>query len=49
MVHIASCIGNIVSRFSSKYENNEGTSILFRIADDHYLTPDLFQQNVEKF
>lgn len=25
-VHIASCIGNIVSRFSSKYENNEGVS-----------------------
>jgi chloride channel 3/4/5 len=25
-VHIASCIGNIVSRFSSKYENNEGGS-----------------------
>ena len=24
MVHIASCIGNIVSRFISKYENNEG-------------------------
>lgn len=23
-VHIASCIGNIVSRFYSKYENNEG-------------------------
>lgn len=23
-VHIASCIGNIVSRFHSKYENNEG-------------------------
>jgi chloride channel 3/4/5 len=25
MVHIASCIGNIVSRFISKYENNEGS------------------------
>lgn len=23
-MHIASCIGNIVSRFFSKYENNEG-------------------------
>lgn len=23
-VHIASCIGNIVSRFFSKYETNEG-------------------------
>lgn len=23
-VHIASCVGNIVSRFFSKYENNEG-------------------------
>jgi len=23
-VHIASCIGNIVSRFAGKYENNEG-------------------------
>jgi len=23
-VHIASCIGNIVSRIASKYENNEG-------------------------
>jgi chloride channel 3/4/5 len=23
-VHIASCIGNIISRFVSKYENNEG-------------------------
>lgn len=23
-VHIASCIGNIVSRFLGKYENNEG-------------------------
>ncbi|KAF8893807.1 voltage-gated chloride channel [Infundibulicybe gibba] len=23
-VHIASCVGNIVSRFASKYENNEG-------------------------
>ena len=23
-VHIASCIGNIVCRFSTKYENNEG-------------------------
>jgi chloride channel 3/4/5 len=23
-VHIASCIGNIVSRFFTKYENNEG-------------------------
>lgn len=22
-VHIASCIGNIISRFTSKYENNE--------------------------
>ena len=34
MVHIASCIGNIVSRFSSKYENNEGTSILLIFAPD---------------
>ena len=25
-VHIASCIGNIVSRFHRKYENNEGLS-----------------------
>jgi hypothetical protein len=25
-VHIASCIGNIVSRFHRKYENNEGMS-----------------------
>jgi len=25
MVHIASCIGNIISRFISKYENNEGS------------------------
>lgn len=24
-VHIASCIGNIISRISSKYENNEGS------------------------
>lgn len=24
MVHIASCIGNIISRVSDKYENNEG-------------------------
>jgi chloride channel 3/4/5 len=24
-VHIASCIGNIISRFVSKYENNEGS------------------------
>lgn len=23
-VHIASCIGNIISRITSKYENNEG-------------------------
>lgn len=23
-VHIASCIGNIVSRIANKYENNEG-------------------------
>jgi chloride channel 3/4/5 len=27
-VHIASCIGNIVSRYASKYENNEGGSLL---------------------
>jgi hypothetical protein len=26
-VHIASCIGNIVSRFFTKYENNEGAHI----------------------
>jgi H+/Cl- antiporter ClcA len=26
-VHIASCVGNIVSRFFSKYENNEGKSL----------------------
>ena len=25
-MHIASCIGNIVSRYFSKYENNEGGS-----------------------
>jgi chloride channel 3/4/5 len=23
-VHIASCVGNIVSRITTKYENNEG-------------------------
>ena len=34
MVHIASCIGNIVSRFSIKYENNEGTSILLKFVPD---------------
>jgi chloride channel 3/4/5 len=28
-VHIASCVGNIVSRFFSKYENNEGKSFSF--------------------
>jgi chloride channel 3/4/5 len=28
-VHIASCIGNIVSRFHSKYENNEGNAFIF--------------------
>jgi chloride channel 3/4/5 len=28
-VHIASCVGNIVSRFFSKYENNEGKSLYF--------------------
>lgn len=27
-VHIASCIGNIVSRIASKYENNEGALLL---------------------
>lgn len=27
LVHIASCIGNIVSRIVFKYENNEGISI----------------------
>lgn len=27
-VHIASCIGNIVSRYFSKYETNEGASML---------------------
>ena len=27
-VHIASCIGNIVSRYFSKYETNEGSSCL---------------------
>ena len=26
-VHIASCIGNIVSRYFAKYENNEGAFI----------------------
>jgi hypothetical protein len=26
-VHIASCIGNIVSRYFAKYENNEGVFI----------------------
>jgi hypothetical protein len=26
-VHIASCIGNIVSRFFGKYENNEGRDL----------------------
>jgi hypothetical protein len=26
-VHIASCVGNIVSRFFNKYENNEGKSL----------------------
>lgn len=25
-VHIASCIGNIISRYVAKYENNEGPS-----------------------
>lgn len=38
-VHIASCIGNIVSRFSSKYENNEGAfsrSILRPWSDGFY-------------
>lgn len=27
LVHIASCVGNIVSRLHPKYENNEGESI----------------------
>ncbi len=27
-MHIASCIGNIVSRFFSKYETNEGMHLL---------------------
>jgi len=27
LVHIASCIGNIVSRYFAKYENNEGVSL----------------------
>jgi chloride channel 3/4/5 len=27
LVHIATCIGNIVSRIAPKYENNEGISI----------------------
>ena len=25
IVHIGSCVGNIVSRITTKYENNEGT------------------------
>lgn len=45
-VHIASCVGNIVSRITTKYENNEGDLIgvhsLMR-----YLTPK--QRSVEKF
>jgi H+/Cl- antiporter ClcA len=28
-VHIASCVGNIVSRFVPKYENNEGEVVLW--------------------
>ncbi len=34
-VHIASCIGNIVSRYFGKYENNEGA--LFSQFTRHYL------------
>lgn len=30
-VHIASCVGNIISRFAVKYENNEGALSSFRL------------------
>lgn len=36
-VHIASCIGNIVSRFFNKYETNEGQKLAHR----RILLPDI--------
>jgi chloride channel 3/4/5 len=36
LVHIASCIGNIVSRLSRKYESNEGEYFLSFIATSAY-------------
>jgi len=32
LVHIASCVGNIVSRYFVQYENNEGTSVVLYLS-----------------
>ena len=45
-VHIASCVGNIVSRIATKYENNEG-DLVHVLTFMKYLTSR--QRNAEKF